>query len=188
MGETKEKKRKTRGKVKIERIEDKTSRQVRFSKRKSGLFKKAFELAVLCDAEVALVVFSPAGRLYEYSSSSSIEKTMKRYQQLTCPNKEATDENDGKTCSGSDLKSLLLEISYWANQEKLEQLKVDELAKLEKILLDALSITNSRKKLMEREGLPSTSEENNGQRARGDEELEAIPSDTIAMPSLQLGI
>ncbi|KAF3326042.1 putative MADS box-like protein [Carex littledalei] len=58
-----------RGKVQLRRIEDRTSRQVRFCKRRSGLFKKAFELAVLCDAEVGLLVFSPAGKLYEYSSS-----------------------------------------------------------------------------------------------------------------------
>jgi hypothetical protein len=44
---------------------------VRFSKRRSGLFKKAFELSVLCDAQVALVVFSPAGRLYEFASADS---------------------------------------------------------------------------------------------------------------------
>jgi hypothetical protein len=58
-----------RGRVQLRRIEDRTSRQVRFSKRRSGLFKKAFELSILCDAEVALLVFSPAGKLYEYSSS-----------------------------------------------------------------------------------------------------------------------
>ncbi|RRT76810.1 hypothetical protein B296_00014824 [Ensete ventricosum] len=57
-----------RGRVELRRIEDRISRQVRFSKRRSGLFKKAYELAVLCDAEVALVVFSPAGKLYEFSS------------------------------------------------------------------------------------------------------------------------
>ncbi|VAH83835.1 unnamed protein product [Triticum turgidum subsp. durum] len=60
-----------RGRVELRRIEDRTSRQVRFSKRRAGLFKKAFELAVLCDAEVALLVFSPAGKLYEYSTSSA---------------------------------------------------------------------------------------------------------------------
>ncbi|URD90236.1 SRF-type transcription factor (DNA-binding and dimerization domain) [Musa troglodytarum] len=59
-----------RGRVEMRRIEDRTSRQVRFSKRRSGLFKKAFELAVLCDAEVALLVFSPGGKLYEFSSVS----------------------------------------------------------------------------------------------------------------------
>uniref|UniRef100_A0A453GCM5 MADS-box domain-containing protein n=1 Tax=Aegilops tauschii subsp. strangulata TaxID=200361 RepID=A0A453GCM5_AEGTS len=58
-----------RGRVELRRIEDRTSRQVRFSKRRAGLFKKAFELSLLCDAEVALLVFSPAGKLYEYASS-----------------------------------------------------------------------------------------------------------------------
>uniref|UniRef100_A0A0D9V9N9 MADS-box domain-containing protein n=1 Tax=Leersia perrieri TaxID=77586 RepID=A0A0D9V9N9_9ORYZ len=62
-----------RGRVQLRRIEDKASRQVRFSKRRAGLFKKAFELALLCDAEVALLVFSPAGKLYEYSSSRSLQ-------------------------------------------------------------------------------------------------------------------
>uniref|UniRef100_A0A0E0FY47 MADS-box domain-containing protein n=1 Tax=Oryza nivara TaxID=4536 RepID=A0A0E0FY47_ORYNI len=62
-----------RGRVQLRRIEDKASRQVRFSKRRAGLFKKAFELALLCDAEVALLVFSPAGKLYEYSSSRFYE-------------------------------------------------------------------------------------------------------------------
>ncbi|URE32190.1 SRF-type transcription factor (DNA-binding and dimerization domain) [Musa troglodytarum] len=59
-----------RGRVELRRIEDRTSRQVCFSKRRSGLFKKAYELSVLCDAEVALLVFSPAGKLYEFSSVS----------------------------------------------------------------------------------------------------------------------
>ncbi|XP_048568494.1 transcription factor CAULIFLOWER-like [Triticum urartu] len=58
-----------RGRVELRRIENRTSRQVRFSKRRSGLFKKAFELALLCDTEVSLLVFSPAGRFYEYASS-----------------------------------------------------------------------------------------------------------------------
>ncbi|CAO2184426.1 unnamed protein product, partial [Urochloa humidicola] len=62
---------KKRGRVELRRIDDRISRQVRFSKRRSGLFKKAYELSVLCDAQVALIVFSPAGRLYEFASSSS---------------------------------------------------------------------------------------------------------------------
>jgi hypothetical protein len=58
-----------RGRVELRRIEDRVSRQMRFSKRRAGLLKKAFELSLLCDAEVALLVFSPAGKLYEYSST-----------------------------------------------------------------------------------------------------------------------
>ncbi|KAF9685762.1 hypothetical protein SADUNF_Sadunf03G0087700 [Salix dunnii] len=59
-----------RGKTQMKRIENATSRQVTFSKRRNGLLKKAFELSVLCDAEVALIVFSTRGKLYEFSSSS----------------------------------------------------------------------------------------------------------------------
>lgn len=58
-----------RGKTQLRRIENATSRQVTFSKRRNGLLKKAFELSVLCDAEVALIVFSPRGKLYEFASS-----------------------------------------------------------------------------------------------------------------------
>ncbi|PPD68809.1 hypothetical protein GOBAR_DD34310 [Gossypium barbadense] len=59
-----------RGKIEIKRIENTTNRQVTFCKRRNGLLKKAYELSVLCDAEVALVVFSSRGRLYEYANNS----------------------------------------------------------------------------------------------------------------------
>ncbi|AED96139.1 AGAMOUS-like 71 [Arabidopsis thaliana] len=67
-----------RGKIEIKKIENVTSRQVTFSKRRSGLFKKAHELSVLCDAQVAAIVFSQSGRLHEYSSSQ-MEKIIDRY-------------------------------------------------------------------------------------------------------------
>lgn len=57
-----------RGKVELKRIENVTSRQVTFSKRRNGLLKKGFELSLLCDVEVALIIFSPSGRLYQYAS------------------------------------------------------------------------------------------------------------------------
>jgi hypothetical protein len=57
-----------RGKTQMKRIENATSRQVTFSKRRNGLLKKAYELSVLCDAEVALIVFSPRGKLYEFAN------------------------------------------------------------------------------------------------------------------------
>jgi MADS-box transcription factor len=58
-----------RGKIEIKRIENTTNRQVTFCKRRNGLLKKAYELSVLCDAEVALIVFSTRGRLYEYANN-----------------------------------------------------------------------------------------------------------------------
>ncbi|CAM0956356.1 unnamed protein product [Alopecurus aequalis] len=75
-----------RGKTEMKRIENATSRQVTFSKRRNGLLKKAFELSVLCDAEVALVVFSPRGRLYEFASATSLQKTIDRYKAHTKDN------------------------------------------------------------------------------------------------------
>ncbi|KAG2711270.1 hypothetical protein I3760_04G069000 [Carya illinoinensis] len=67
-----------RGKIQMKRIENTTSRQVTFSKRRNGLLKKAFELSVLCEAEVAVIVFSQKGRLYEFSSSD-IQEVIGRY-------------------------------------------------------------------------------------------------------------
>ncbi|KAI3816721.1 hypothetical protein L1987_16425 [Smallanthus sonchifolius] len=70
-----------RGRVELKRIENKINRQVTFAKRRNGLLKKAYELSVLCDAEVALIIFSNRGKLYEFcSSSSSILKTLERYK------------------------------------------------------------------------------------------------------------
>ncbi|AQK84708.1 ZAG1 protein [Zea mays] len=61
-----------KGKTEIKRIENTTNRQVTFCKRRNGLLKKAYELSVLCDAEVALIVFSSRGRLYEYANNRSL--------------------------------------------------------------------------------------------------------------------
>ncbi|TKW12422.1 hypothetical protein SEVIR_5G034800v4 [Setaria viridis] len=69
-----------RGKIAIQRIDNRTNRQVTFSKRRSGLMKKARELAILCDADVGLIVFSCTGRLYEFTSSS-MKPIIERYQE-----------------------------------------------------------------------------------------------------------
>ncbi|EES15827.1 hypothetical protein BDA96_08G077700 [Sorghum bicolor] len=70
-----------RGRIEIKRIENNTSRQVTFCKRRNGLLKKAYELSVLCDAEVALIVFSSRGRLYEYANNS-VKATIERYKKV----------------------------------------------------------------------------------------------------------
>lgn len=60
-----------RRRVSISRIENRTTRQVTFAKRRVGLFKKTHELSVLCDAQIGIVVFSSSGKLYEYCSDTS---------------------------------------------------------------------------------------------------------------------
>ncbi|XP_008243815.1 PREDICTED: MADS-box protein CMB1-like isoform X3 [Prunus mume] len=79
-----------RGKVELKRIENKINQQVTFAKRRNGLLKKAYELSVLCDAEVALIVFSTRGKLYEFCSGSSMEKTLERYQRCSYSALEAS--------------------------------------------------------------------------------------------------
>ena len=61
----------TRKKIEIKKIDNATARQVTFSKRRRGLFKKAEELSTLCDAEVAVMVFSNTGKLFHHSNSTS---------------------------------------------------------------------------------------------------------------------
>nr|XP_051200357.1 MADS-box transcription factor 23-like isoform X1 [Lolium perenne] len=65
------KKTKGRQRRELRRVEDKEARQVTFSKRKAGLWKKASELALLCHAHVSVVVVSEAGRSFAFSSSSA---------------------------------------------------------------------------------------------------------------------
>ncbi|WVZ23939.1 hypothetical protein V8G54_002483, partial [Vigna mungo] len=81
-----------RGKIEIKRIENTTSRQVTFCKRRNGLLKKAYELSVLCDAEVALIVFSNRGRLYEYANNS-VKASIERYK------KASSDSSNGGSAS-----------------------------------------------------------------------------------------
>ena len=57
-----------RRRIKIKRIENAATRQVTFSKRRGGLLKKAHDLSVLCDAQVAVIIFSSKGKLFEFAS------------------------------------------------------------------------------------------------------------------------
>ncbi|WMV20374.1 hypothetical protein MTR67_013759 [Solanum verrucosum] len=85
-----------RGKVEMKRIENSTSRQVTFSKRRNGLAKKAYELSVLCDAEVAFIIFSHKGRLFEFASSKSAkpEQARRKKGQTLQPNGNEQRQNE----------------------------------------------------------------------------------------------
>jgi hypothetical protein len=67
-----------RQKIEIRRIESDEARQVCFSKRRAGLFKKASELSILCGADVAAVVFSPAGKAFSFGHPS-VESVVERF-------------------------------------------------------------------------------------------------------------
>ncbi|KAL5727775.1 MADS-box protein [Ranunculus cassubicifolius] len=149
-----------RGKTQLKRIENASSRQVTFSKRRNGLLKKAFELSVLCDAEVGLIVFSPSGKLYEFSNAS-LQKTVERYHRHT---KDA--ENKTNNSSSSNNNNLSTEESQILKDEtvsmarKIEILEAskrkllgedlgscstEELQQMEKQLEKSLNVIRSRK-------------------------------------------
>lgn len=52
--------------------------QVTFSKRRSGLFKKASELSTLCGAEIAIIVFSPGNKVFSFGHPG-VEAVIDRY-------------------------------------------------------------------------------------------------------------
>ncbi|EFH43208.1 hypothetical protein ARALYDRAFT_912597 [Arabidopsis lyrata subsp. lyrata] len=55
-----------RVKIQIKRINDRQQRNIAFAKRKNGLLKKAYELFILCNVPVALILFSPSGKLFVF--------------------------------------------------------------------------------------------------------------------------
>ncbi|XP_042042624.1 transcription factor mef2A-like [Salvia splendens] len=69
-------------KIEMKKIVDVTKCQVTFSKRRSSLMKKANEVAVCCDADVAFIAFSPSGRVSKYSNLKKIEDLLYRYVNL----------------------------------------------------------------------------------------------------------
>ncbi|KAK8704347.1 hypothetical protein V6N13_047974 [Hibiscus sabdariffa] len=70
-----------RVKLEIKRIENNTNRQVTFSKRRNGLIKKAYELSILCDIDIALIMFSPSGRISHFSGRRSDIQNKEEIQQ-----------------------------------------------------------------------------------------------------------
>ncbi|XP_043692810.1 agamous-like MADS-box protein AGL62 [Telopea speciosissima] len=77
-----------RQKIEIKRINCEASRQVTFSKRRAGLFKKASELCTLCAAEIAIIVFSLAGKVYSFGHPN-VGSIIERFLTVNNPPQEA---------------------------------------------------------------------------------------------------
>ncbi|EOY02837.1 hypothetical protein QUC31_017973 [Theobroma cacao] len=140
-----------RGKVQLKRIEDKSSRQVTFSKRKTGLIKKARELSVLCDVELGLVIFSPRGKLYQFSSGESLRTILDRY--LNHVDEEAAvcnRVNEAKQIHDEFIDlwrgtSLQAMVERHIEGQNIEQLNMTQLVQLERQLDSILRQTRNRK-------------------------------------------
>ncbi|CAN1313587.1 Agamous-like MADS-box protein MADS4 [Linum perenne] len=127
-----------RGRVELKRIENKINRQVTFAKRRNGLLKKAYELSVLCDAEVALIIFSNRGKLYEFCSSSSMLKTLERYQKCNYGAPEATVSAREALEISSQQEYLKLKARYEALQRSQRNLLGEDLGPLSTKELESL--------------------------------------------------
>nr|XP_038950696.1 myocyte-specific enhancer factor 2B isoform X1 [Rattus norvegicus] len=79
-----------RKKIQISRILDQRNRQVTFTKRKFGLMKKAYELSVLCDCDIALIIFNSAQRLFQYASSD-MDRVLLKYTEYSEPHESRTN-------------------------------------------------------------------------------------------------
>ncbi|XP_043079081.1 myocyte-specific enhancer factor 2B isoform X2 [Puntigrus tetrazona] len=79
-----------RKKIQISRILDQRNRQVTFTKRKFGLMKKAYELSVLCDCEIALIIFNSTNRLFQYASTD-MDKVLLKYTEYSEPHESRTN-------------------------------------------------------------------------------------------------
>ncbi|XP_075480835.1 agamous-like MADS-box protein AGL11 isoform X2 [Primulina tabacum] len=140
-----------RGKIEIKRIENNTNRQVTFCKRRNGLLKKAYELSVLCDAEIALVVFSTRGRVYEYSSNN-IRETIERFKKATADTSNAyTAQEINAQFYQQESKKLRQQIQMIQNSNRhimgdgLATLNVKEMKQLETRLERSIARIRAKK-------------------------------------------
>ncbi|KAF3433070.1 hypothetical protein FNV43_RR24172 [Rhamnella rubrinervis] len=140
-----------RGRVVLERIENKINRQVTFSKRRNGLLKKAYELSVLCDAEVAVIIFSSRGKLFEFGSTD-VKKIIDRYRQFCYASEDrfniVEDQTQNLYQEVSKLRVIHESLQRSARHllgENLEELGIKELQTLEKQLDRTISKTRQRK-------------------------------------------
>ncbi|XP_055056148.2 myocyte enhancer factor 2cb isoform X2 [Misgurnus anguillicaudatus] len=103
-----------RKKIQITRIMDERNRQVTFTKRKFGLMKKAYELSVLCDCEIALIIFNSTNKLFQYASTD-MDKVLLKYTEYNEPHEsrtnsdivEALNKKENKGGESPELESVL---------------------------------------------------------------------------------
>ncbi|GFY94074.1 K-box region and MADS-box transcription factor family protein [Actinidia rufa] len=129
-----------REKIKIRKINNATARQVTFSKRRRGLFKKAEELSVLCDADVALIIFSSTGKLFQYSSSDMkgiLERHNVHSKNLEKLEQPSTELQLVENSNYTRLSKEVVEKSHQLRKmrgEELQGLNIEELQQLERSL------------------------------------------------------
>ncbi|KEH43978.1 putative transcription factor MADS-type1 family [Medicago truncatula] len=93
--------------------------QVTFSKRRSGLFKKASELCTICGADVALVVFSPGEKVFSFGQPN-VDTLIDRYLSQVPPKNNGTMQfiKAHRRSNVRGLNSQLTQINQLLHNEK----------------------------------------------------------------------
>lgn len=119
---------KGRQKIEIAKIPKKNHLQVTFSKRRSGLFKKASELCTLCGANVAIIVFSPAGKVFSFGHPD-VESIVDRF--FTCnPLPEPSGLHLIEAHRNASVRELNLQLTQVQNQLEAEKKKGEILSQM----------------------------------------------------------
>ncbi|EYU33459.1 hypothetical protein ABFS82_11G073100 [Erythranthe guttata] len=136
-----------RKKLEMKRIEENSARMVCFSKRRNGLIKKAKELSALCDVDVAAVIFSNRGKLYEYCSADSMAQVLQEYQSRVESDKDGCDTEGLYSKNGDYLTygELLKTVGSELKEPRVDQLSVAELGLMQKQLETAIMEIRSTK-------------------------------------------
>ncbi|XP_077233500.1 agamous-like MADS-box protein AGL61 [Tasmannia lanceolata] len=120
-----------RQKIEIKRIQNEDARQVCFSKRRSGLFKKASELCILCEAEIAIIVFSPAGKVFSFGHPC-VDTVLDYYLHRNTPSITLGNHFSNGTLRMNTLRELNRQCSELFNRveaERKKKIKLEEAAK-----------------------------------------------------------
>ncbi|KAJ4828094.1 hypothetical protein Tsubulata_038867 [Turnera subulata] len=150
-----------RKKVVMKRIEKKSYREVTFSKRRNGLFKKAQDLSILCDAQVAILITSSGGKLYSSSTPDSLVKILEHYRSRLSEEAAASKPDNGAeviTCFLSH--EIVVECNnYFCRQlEDPDKLSADDLVEWEKHLVASLTQIRHRKNQLMLESIKALQE------------------------------
>ncbi|XP_008296257.1 myocyte-specific enhancer factor 2A-like [Stegastes partitus] len=130
-----------RKKIQITRIVDERNRQVTFMKRKFGLMKKAYELSVLCDCEIALIIFNGSNKLFQYASTD-MDKVLLKYTEYNEPHEsrtnsdivEALNKKEHRGCDSPDAEaSYVLTPNTEEKYKKINE-EFDNMMKIHKIV------------------------------------------------------
>ncbi|KAL0664596.1 hypothetical protein Bca4012_101434 [Brassica carinata] len=144
-----------RVKLKIKKLDSINARQATYCKRKNGIMKKAKELSILCDIDVVLLMFSPAGKPSLCTGEHSIGEVIAKFSQLApqerakrkLDNLEALKKTFMKLDHDVNISEFLErskptvevvseQVSYWTEVEKVDS--IDDLQQLENSIRQSL--------------------------------------------------